>query len=234
METENQIHSDVAFKFGQTSKSSPLYKIIGGFMLVAAVVLGSVEGFYALKEYRKTELLKLYDRFEATGGRSYEGFIMGVVYENEEKEKVSFVEIFRSDTPIYVNHPSIPETSLRSQEKLIEMSKTINEAMEKNETRYLRVDVTHYYNKTRNERVNVMMSAKIIPPVEPPKADMDTERTIFRHPDTYEVIPKYMYEEIMAERKEKEDLIAEVVNGLNSEPLSLSRYTQILKDKKSR
>lgn len=231
METQNQMHYDNEFKFGQNNKSLPLSKIIGGFVAVLVIGFAIFEGIPAIKRYQQASLDKKYDRFEAVGGKSYEAFIMGVVYENEKMENVDFVQLMGMDNPIHVQHDLLPQSSLRPQEKLDEMSKTIKEAMRSDETRYLKVDITHYFNKTTKENIDVVMSAKIIPPLEPPKPDMDKERTIFRHPDTFEVIPKYMYEEIMAEKKEREEFINSVIDGLNTSISTYSRYTQDMKPK---
>lgn len=205
-----------------------LSKYIGIATIIMASLFAIYEGNNYLKEYRKEWIAKKFNRFQAAGGRTYEGMIVGYTFNSPEDKSIQFIELLGSDEPIYLNHPQIPNTSLRTKPIILDMNRTIFKALEKTETSFLKVDITHYFNPTTKERINVMMSAKIIPPIEAPIPDMDKERTIFRHPDTYEVIPKYLYEEIMLERKLKKEFESDVLKQLNIKPKELSKYTKIL------
>lgn len=225
--------NDNTTQFGDETKFIPkndnkLSKYVGIATIVVASLFTTYEGVIYLNDYRKELIAEKFNRFEAVGGRTYEGMIVGYVFNSPEDKTIQFIELLGSDEPIYLNHPNLPETSLRTKPIILDMNRTIFKALEKTETSFLRVDVTHYFNPTTKERINVMMSAKIIPPIEAPKPDMDKERTIFRHPDTYQVIPKYLYEEIMLERKLQKEFEDDVLEQLNKKPKELSKYTKIL------
>ncbi len=211
-----------------TKKDNKLSKYIGIATIVVSSLFAAFEGVNYLNEYKNELRAEKFNRFEAVGGRTYEGMIIGYTFNSPEDKLIKFIELLGSDERIYLNHSQLPNTSLRTKPIILDMNRTIFKSLEKTETSFLSVDVTQYVNPTTKERINVMMSAKIIPPLEAPKPDMDTERTIFRHPDTYEVIPKYLYEEIMLERKLQKEFEDEVLKQLNKKPKEISKYTEIL------
>lgn len=210
----------------QSKPVNKLPKILGWVLLCAAITVGIPEGIFLYKKHETKKLEKKYDRYEAVGGRYYSGLIVGYVFDNPKDRNIQYIELLSSDAPIYLNHPRIKETSLRTRADVLEMNREIFSAIEDPEKSFLEVEVTHYLNKTTKDRINVMVSAKMIPPVLAPKMDMDSERTVFRHPDTFEVIPKYYYDDIMAQRKERSDFVEEFQDLLSKKPDDLSKYTK--------
>lgn len=212
----------------QNKSKNSLPKIVGWVIACSILALSIPEGLSLYKKYEESQWKKTYNRYEAIGGRYYEGYVSGYVFDNPEDKNIQFIELIGSDSPIYLNHSEIPYTPIRTRASILEMNRKIFEALETPETSFLKVEITHYLNRVTKDRISVMISAEIIPPLEQPKMDMDSERTIFRHPDTFEVIPKFYYDEIMEQRKEKADFIEDIQNRLNKNPGSLSEYTKNL------
>lgn len=220
------IKEEIAFSYGNKNSPSVLTKTVIGAVLVLGLVLFTPSIYSYLKQKIEINTLKKFDRYEAIGGRTYQGLITALNYVSADDKTVINVELEANDTLLFLNHAEVPPSTIRPNSKILTMNRFFAEAI-KSDVVYVDINVTTYENKFTKDKFHLIMDVKEIPPIER-KVDMDNEQSIFRHPDTYEIITKEFWQEIMKERKEIEEFKASVAENLNQKPNSFSKYTKPL------